>query len=443
MFEALRDRLDSIFSKLKNKGKLLEEDVDASLREVRKALLEADVDYKVVKNLTENIRSRALGLDVLSSITPGQQIVAIVYEEISSLMGDAPVPIKIASKPPTVILMVGLQGSGKTTTTVKLAKRLQSGHKPLVVACDLKRPAAIEQLKVLSEQAKVPFYGVQDGTTDVISVIKGALIYASSHLIDIIIIDTAGRLHVDEELMNELVAIREFITPAETLLVVDAMTGQEAVKVAGVFHEKIVLTGAILTKLDGDARGGSALAIRSVTGVPVKFAGVGEGIDAIEPFDGKRMASRIMGMGDVAGLFEKMQQAISANEAEKMVDSIKGGSKFDLDDLLTQFQQISKMGPIGKLLEMIPGFNKLNVNKEIDPSVMKHNCAIIQSMTPSERRNPTIIKGSRRRRIALGSGTTVQKVNQLLAQFEQMKKVYKHFGKMNGRGFNLKNLLGR
>ncbi|MCL2767637.1 MAG: signal recognition particle protein [Synergistaceae bacterium] len=443
MFEALRDRLDSIFSKLKNKGKLSEADVDSSLREVRKALLEADVDYKVVKTLTENIRARAVGIDVLSSITPGQHVVSIVYEEISTLMGHDPVPLKISPKPPTVILMVGLQGCGKTTTTVKLAKRLQSGHKPLVVACDLKRPAAIEQLKVLSQQAKIPFYGVQSGSTDVISVIKGALEYAESHLIDIIIIDTAGRLHVDDELMNELVSIHEFIPPTETLLVVDAMTGQEAVKVASAFHEKIALTGTILTKLDGDARGGCALAIRSVTGVPVKFAGVGEGIDAIELFDGKRMAQRIMGMGDVAGLFEKVQQAINENEAEKMVDVLTSGKSFNLEDLLTQFQQISKMGPLGKLLEMIPGFNKLNVNKDIDPKVIKHNCAIIQSMTLSERRNPAIIKGGRRRRIALGSGTTVQKVNQLLAQYEQMKKLYKQLGKAGGHGFSLKNLFGR
>ena len=443
MFEALRDRLDSIFSKLKNKGKLSEEDVDVSLREVRKALLEADVDYKVVKNLTTILRSRALGLNVLSSITPGQQVISIVFEEISSLMGNEPIPIKIAPNPPTVILMVGLQGSGKTTTTIKLAKKLQSGHKPLVVACDLKRPAAIEQLRVLSQQAKIPFYGVEDGAADVISVINGAKEYASAHLIDVIIIDTAGRLHVDEELMNELIDIREFIMPTETLLVVDAMTGQEAVKVANVFHEKILLTGTILTKLDGDARGGSALAIRSVTGVPIKFAGVGEGIDALEPFDGKRMAGRIMGMGDVAGLFEKMQQAINENAADKMVDAIKGGKSFNLEDLLNQFQQISKMGPIGKLLEMIPGFNKLKVNSDINPNILKHNCAIIQSMTPSERSNPAIIKGSRRRRIALGSGTTVQKVNQLLAQYEQLKKVYKKFGKMDGRGLNLKNLFGR
>jgi signal recognition particle subunit SRP54 len=410
---------------------------------VRKALLEADVDYKVVKNLTEKIRARAIGLDVLSSITPGQQVISIVYEEISSLMGNEPIPIRIAPNPPTVILMVGLQGSGKTTTTIKLAKKLQSGHKPLVVACDLKRPAAIEQLKVLSQQAKVPFYGVQDGTTDVISVLNGAKEYASTHLIDVIIIDTAGRLHVDEELMNELFSIREFILPTETLLVVDAMTGQEAVNVANVFHEKVILTGTILTKLDGDARGGSALAIRSVTGVPIKFAGVGEGMDALEPFDGKRMAQRIMGMGDVAGLFEKMQHAINENEADKMVDAIKGGKSFNLDDLLNQFQQISKMGPIGKLLEMIPGFSKLNVNSDVNPNVLKHSCAIIQSMTLSERQNPAIIKGSRRRRIALGSGTTVQKVNQLLAQYEQMKKVYKRFGKMDARGFNLKNLFRR
>ena len=443
MFEALRDRLDSIFSKLKNKGKLSEEDVDLSLREVRKALLEADVDYKVVKNLTESIRARALGIDVLSSITPGQHVISIVYEEISSLMGNEPIPLKIAPNPPTVVLMVGLQGSGKTTTTIKLAKKLQSGHKPLVVACDLKRPAAIEQLRVLAQQAKIPFYGVQDKTTDVISVINGAKEYASTHLIDVIIIDTAGRLHVDEELMNELVSMREFVMPTETLLVVDAMTGQEAVKVANVFHERILLTGTILTKLDGDARGGSALAIRSVTGVPIKFAGVGEGIDALEPFDGKRMAGRIMGMGDVAGLFEKVQLAINENEADKMVDAIKGGKSFNLEDLLNQFQQISKMGPIAKLLEMIPGFNKLNMNSDINPNILKHNCAIIQSMTPSERRNPAIIKGSRRRRIALGSGTSVQKVNQLLAQYEQMKKVYKHFGRMDGRGLNLKNLFGR
>lgn len=447
MFDVLRDRLDVIFSKLKSKGKLTSEDIDAALRDVRKALLEADVDYKVVKSLAEKIRERALGLDVLASITPGQQIVAIVYEEICTLMGKEPAPLLIAPNPPTVILLVGLQGSGKTTNAVKIAKRLTNGHKPLVVACDLKRPAAVEQLRVLAEQSKIHFFGPEKKlerptTGDVLNVVKNAEKYAAQHLNDVVILDTAGRLHMDNDLMDELVSIKQVLPPTETILVVDAMTGQEAVNVAQTFHEKLSLTGMILTKMDGDARGGSALAIRAITGVPIKFVGMGEGTDALELFDTTRMAQRIMGMGDVAGLLEKVQQAMSEDDIGKLTENLKS-NRFTLEDLLTQFEQMEKMGPLGKILEMIPGAGKLKgLENKIDNNAVRHSKAIIQSMTLAERRNPAIIKGSRRKRIAIGSGTTVQKVNQLLAQYEQMKKVYRKLSKTGGRGFNIKNLLG-
>ena len=441
MFEALREKLESAFSKLRNKGKLSEADVDLALREIRKSLLEADVDFKVVKELVEKIRVRATQLDVLESISAVQHVSTVVYEELISLMGEDVASLTIAPKPPTVILMVGLQGSGKTTTTVKLARRLQNGHNPLVVACDLRRPAAVDQLRVLAEQSKVAFFGPQAGETEVLKVIKGAAAYAESHLNDVILLDTAGRLHVDQNLMDELAAVAKTLPPHETLLVVDAMTGQEAVNVAKSFHSLLNLTGLVLTKLDGDARGGSALAIRAATGVPVKFAGIGEATDALEVFDARRMAGRIMGMGDIQGLLEKVQ-SVGTDETEKLVESLKS-KEFTLETLLLQFQQIEKVGPLGKVMEMIPGFSRIKGlnDAEIDNSLINKNKAIIQSMTKAERRNPKIIKGSRRRRIALGSGTSVQMVNQLLAQYEQMKKLYKTFSS-GGKGFNLKSIFG-
>ena len=443
MFDALRERLEAVFDKLKGRGRLSEADVESALREVRRCLLEADVDYKVVKSLVDSIRSRAVGKDVLESITPGQQVVAVVYEELAALMGQDPVPLAISSRPPTVYLMVGLQGGGKTTTTVKIARKLASGHKPLVVACDLRRPAAVDQLRVLAEQSKIGFYGPEPGEKDVMHVVSGAAEFASSRLYDVILLDTAGRLHADEELMEELASLKRILPPSEILLVVDAMTGQEAVKVASAFHEKLTLTGVVLSKLDGDARGGAALAIRQVTGVPIKLAGVGEGTDALEVFDSKRMAQRIMGMGDVMGLAEKIREMADTGGAEKIAESIKQ-KKFTLEELLLQFEQIEKMGPLDKVLEMIPGFNRMKGmgSDDLDSSRLKQSKAIIQSMTKAERRDPSVIKGSRRRRIAQGSGTSVQMVNQLLAQYEQMRKLWKQFGKQ-GKGLKLpKGLLG-
>ncbi|MDR3231701.1 MAG: signal recognition particle protein [Synergistaceae bacterium] len=443
MFEALREKLESAFSKLRSRGKLSEADVDLALREIRRSLLEADVDFHVVRDLIEKIRVRAVQIDVLESITAAQHVSTVVYEELTALMGTDASPLTIASKPPTVVLMVGLQGSGKTTTTVKLARRLKNGHNPLVVACDLRRPAAVEQLRVLAAESKVAFFGPDAGETDVLKVVRDASAWADSHMNDVILLDTAGRLHVDRELMDELSAVARTLVPHETLLVVDAMTGQEAVNVAKSFHELLILTGLVLTKLDGDARGGSALAIRAATGVPVKFAGLGEGTDAFEVFDARRMAGRIMGMGDMQGLLEKVQAA-GSEETEKLAESLKN-REFTLETLLLQFQQIEKMGPLGKVMEMIPGFSRIKGvgDADIDGSIIRKNRAIIQSMTPAERRNPKIIKGSRRRRIALGSGTSVQMVNQLLAQYEQMKKLYKTFSSAgSGKGLNLKSMFG-
>lgn len=437
MFDVLRERLDAVLGKLKGRGKLSEADVESALREVRRGLLEADVDFKVVRTLIETIKVRAVGKEVLESITPGQRVTAIVYEELAALMGTEPAPLIISPKPPTVYLMVGLQGGGKTTSTVKIARRLSSGHKPLVVGCDLRRPAAVEQLKVLAEGAKIAFYGPEAGETDVLSVVRGARDFAAARLCDVILLDTAGRLHGDEELMEELVAMKELLPPTEILLVVDAMTGQEAVKVAAAFHEKLTLTGVVLSKLDGDARGGAALAIKAVTGVPVKLAGVGEKTDALEVFDAKRMAQRIMGMGDVMGLAERIQEMADSGGAEKIAQSLSK-KKFTLEDMLLQFEQIEKMGPLDKVLEMIPGMSKMKgaAMGDLDQKRIRHTKALIQSMTPEERRNPAIIKGSRRRRIAQGSGTTVQMVNQLLAQYEQMRKLWRTFGK-GGKGLSL------
>lgn len=437
MFDALKERLEGIFSGLRGRGKLTEEDVQLALREVRRALLEADVNYKVVKELVEKIRVRAVGKDVLDSIMPAQQVTAIVFEEIAAIMGEGSKGIAIASKPPTLVMMVGLQGGGKTTSSAKLAKRLSKGHKPLLVACDYRRPAAVEQLKVLAAQANVAFFGPEQGETDVVAVSQRALEYAASRLIDVVIFDTAGRLSVDEEMMAELDRMKAALNPHEILLVVDAMSGQEALNVAETFNARLGVTGVVLSKLDGDARGGAALAVLSATGVPVKFAGVGEGLDAMEQFDPRRMAERIMGMGDMVGLVEKIQQATTQADAEKMAQSFKK-SRLTMDDMLAQFEQIEKMGPLDKVMEMLPGGLSSKI-KDLPPDALDSRRvtrmkAIIQSMTKAERSDPSIIKGSHRRRIAQGSGTTVQMVNQLLKQHEQMSQLWKRFGKLGKKG---------
>lgn len=441
MFDTLKEKLAGVFSRLSSKGKLSEADVDNALREVRRSLLEADVDFRVAKELIARIRERAVSLEVLQSITANDRIAAIVYEELIALMGKSE-PLIISPKPPTVILLAGLQGSGKTTSAVKLARCLKSSHSPLVVACDLRRPAAVEQLRVLAEGAKVAFFGPEAGNSDVLKVVKGAVKFAASHMNDVIILDTAGRLHVDEELMHELKAIAEVLPPHEKILVVDAMMGQEAVNVAKSFHALLSLTGLILTKLDGDSRGGSALAVRAVTGVPVKFAGVGENTDALEPFSPERMAGRIMGMGDLQGLAEKVKAAGLTDQA--VTTPGKLAKQFTLETLLTQFEQLEKLGPLEKIAGMLPGLDRIKNFKadDVDASALKRNKAIIQSMTPQERRNPKIIKGSRRRRIAQGSGTSVQMVNQLLAQYEQMKKLFKEFSSSSGSGRKLRSLFG-
>ena len=441
MFDALKEKLSSLLSKLGSKGRLSPEDIDSAMRELRRTMLEADVDFRAAKDFIAKIRERASSAEVLQSITPSERISAIVYDELVSLMGK-PAPLIISPKPPTVILMAGLQGSGKTTSTVKLARHLKGSHNPLVVACDLRRPAAVEQLRVLADGAKVSFYGPENaGDTDVLKVVRGAVKYSESHMNDVIILDTAGRLHIDDELMGELKSIAEVLPPHERILVVDAMTGQEAVNSAKAFHELLNLTGLILTKLDGDARGGSALSIRAVTGVPVKFAGVGENTDALEPFSPERMAGRIMGMGDIQGLVEKVRAAGVTENAIKSPGKI--AKSFDLEMLLTQFEQLEKLGPIEKIAGMIPGVDKIKDFRaeDVDAGALKRNKAIIQSMTPQERHNPKIIKGSRRRRIAQGSGTSVQMVNQLLAQYEQMRKMFKSFSGSGG-GRRLKSLFG-
>jgi signal recognition particle subunit SRP54 len=439
MFDTLKDKFENIFAKLRGKGKLTEEDISDALREVRRALLEADVNYKVVKDIVEAIKVRAAGQTVLESVTPAQLIFTIVYEELIKIMGDAPVPLSISPKPPTIYMMVGLQGSGKTTTTVKIAKRMTKGHKPLVVACDLRRPAAVDQLRVIAEKAGIPFFGPEQGETDPIAVALKSREYAEDHLCDMIILDTAGRLQMDNELMLELENMKAAMSPMEILLVVDSMTGQEAVNVAAAFNERLGLTGAVLTKLDGDARGGPSLAIRASSGVPIKLAGCGEKTEDLEVFDARRMAQRIIGMGDMEGLLEKVQSATTEADISRMTDSLKK-NRFTMEDMLMQLQQIQKLGPLEKILEMlpIPGGSKALKDVNIDPKRLKQTEAIILSMTVKERRSPDIIKGSRRKRIADGSGTSVQMVNQVLAQYEQMKSMMKSFGKMSGGGKGFK-----
>lgn len=439
MFDSLKERFENIFTGLRGKGKLTPEDINEALREVRRALLEADVNYKVVKDVVEAIRVRATGKTVLDSVTPAQLIYTIVYEELVKIMGDAPVPLVISSKPPTIYMLVGLQGSGKTTTAVKIAKKMAKNHKPLVVACDLRRPAAVEQLNVLAEKAGIHFWGPETGETDPVKVASKSRKYAEEHLCDMIILDTAGRLQMDDDLMTEIETMKAAVPPTEILLVVDSMTGQEAVNVADTFHKRLGLTGVVLTKLDGDARGGPSLAIRASTGVPIKLAGCGEKTEDLEVFDAKRMAQRIIGMGDLEGLLEKVQSATSEADIDRMTENLKK-NRFTLEDMLMQLQQIQKMGPLDKVLEMlpIPGGSKALKDANVDPKRMKQTEAIILSMTLKERRGPEIIKGSRRKRIAEGSGTTVQMVNQVLAQYQQMKTMMKSFGKMSGGGKGFK-----
>lgn len=444
MFDSLKDRFENIFDALKGKGKLSEEDISSALREVRRALLEADVNYKVVKDFVEAVKVRATGRAVLDSVTPAQIIYTIVYEELIKTIGETAAPLAISPKAPTVYMMVGLQGSGKTTTTVKIAKRMSKGHKPLVVACDLRRPAAVEQLKVLAEKAGIAFFGPEPGEADPVKVAAKSRKYAEDHLCDMIILDTAGRLQMDDELMKELEDMKTAAEPTEILLVVDSMTGQEAVNVAGAFHERLKLTGVILTKLDGDARGGPALSVRATAGVPIKLAGCGEKTEDLEVFDARRMAQRIIGMGDMEGLLEKVQSATNEADISRMTDSLKK-NRFTMEDMLMQLRQIKKLGPLDKVLDMLPGAGKALKNAEIDPKRMQQTEAIILSMTLKERRDPAIIKGSRRKRIAEGSGTTVQMVNQVLAQYEQMKTMMKSFGKMAGGkgGFKMPPDLGK
>lgn len=441
MFQGLSEKLQETFKRLKSKGKLTEADVNEAMREVRMALLEADVNFKVVKDFVAKVKERSIGQEVLESLSPGQQVIKIVNEEMIALMGGVSSKINISSKPPTVIMLVGLQGAGKTTHGAKLANMLKKqGKHPLLVACDIYRPAAIKQLQVLGEQIKVPVFSL--GQENPVKIAAASLQQANSQGLDVVIIDTAGRLHINEELMGELRDIKASVKPHEILLVVDAMTGQDAVNVAESFHNELGVDGVILTKLDGDTRGGAALSVKAVTGCPIKFAGVGEKMDAIEPFFPERMASRILGMGDVLTLIEKAQEAFDEKQAREMEQKLRK-QEFTLDDFLDQMQQLKKMGPLNSLLEMIPGVGKQMKDIQINEKDMAHVEAIIHSMTSEERRKPALIKDSRKRRIAKGSGTSVQEVGRLLKQFEQMQKMMKQFAGAPGMGMMGKGKKGK
>ncbi|MFZ5943764.1 MAG: signal recognition particle protein [Bacillota bacterium] len=434
-FESLGEKLQGIFKKLKGQGKISEKDLKDALREVRVALLEADVNYKVVKDFINSVNERALGQEVLESLTPGQQVIKIVNDELTRLMGGAQSKLEISPKPPTVVMMVGLQGSGKTTSTGKLGRYLKKqGRRPLLAACDIYRPAAIKQLQVLGQQLEIPVFSMGDKTNPV-DIAKGAVSHAAYHGNDIVLLDTAGRLHIDDALMDELTKIKKEVKPTEILLVVDAMTGQDAVNVAEKFNELLELTGVVLTKLDGDTRGGAALSVKKVTGKPIKFVGMGEKLDALEPFHPERMASRILGMGDVLTLIEKAQENFDAKKAQEMQQKLLK-AEFTLEDFLSQMQQMKNMGPLDQLMDMMPGMNKAKLKGvELDEREFVRFQAIIQSMTKDERKNPQKINGSRRKRIAAGSGTRVQDVNRLLRQFEQAQKMMKQISSMaTGKG---------
>ena len=432
MFESLSDKLQNVFDKLARQGKLSEADVNAAIREVRLALLEADVNFKVVKDFVARVRERAIGSEVMNSLTPAQQVVKIVNEELIELLGKAE-PLNLSGPPPIVIMLVGLQGAGKTTMAAKLALRLrQQGQRPLMVAGDVYRPAAIKQLEVLGGQIDVPVHS--EGTDVAPSTIaKNALRFAREKAYTVVIIDTAGRLQIDEQMMQELEQVRMVARPSEILLIVDAMTGQEAVNVAQGFHERVPISGLIMTKIDGDARGGAALSVRQVTGVPIKFLGTGEKLPDIEPFQPDRLAGRILGMGDMLTLIEKAQASISEEDAADMERKLQEG-QFNFEDFLDQLRQIKKLGSLTDIMGMIPGMNKMM--QDVDPNEaqdsLKMTEAIIYSMTTQERRNPDLLNASRRRRIATGSGTTVQDVNTLIKQFREMQKMMKQMGVMGG-----------
>ena len=426
-FENLGEKLQNVFKKLRGKGALSEKDVKEAMREVRLALLEADVNFRVVKDFVKGVTDKAIGHEVLESLNPGQQVIKLVHEDLIELMGSSQSQLTFASKPPTVYMMVGLQGAGKTTSSGKLAGILRKqGKQPLLVACDIYRPAAIKQLQVVGKTYNIPVFEMGDKVSPV-TIAEKALDFANENGNDIVLIDTAGRLHIDEGLMEELHQIRQTVKPQEILLVVDAMTGQDAVNVAKTFDEKLGLDGIIVTKLDSDTRGGAVLSVKSVTGKPVKYVGLGEKLEDMEPFYPDRMASRILGMGDVLSLIDKAQQAFDEKQAADLEQKIRNNT-FTLEDFLEQMQQIKKMGNIKDLLGMMPGINQAALaDAEVDEKAMVHTEAIIQSMTRKERHNPAILNGSRKRRIAAGSGRSIQEVNRLLKQFEEMRKMMQAF----------------
>ena len=430
MFETLGERLQNAIHKIKGYGKITEDNISEMMREIRLALLEADVNYTVVKEFTNTVKEKALGEEVASSINPGDLFVKIVKDELTLLLGGEAAPLNMQGNP-AILMLVGLQGSGKTTTIGKLANFLRKKHakKPLLVACDVYRPAAIDQLITLGKQLNIEVY--EEGKKDPVSIAKNAINYAKENKFDYVLIDTAGRLHIDEDLMKELQNITEEVKPQETLLVIDSMMGQDAINVITGFNDQLKLTGVILTKLDGDTRGGVALSVRHLTNVPIKFVGVSEKLDGLDSFDPERMAGRILGMGDIISLVEKATESIDQKEAEKTAKRMQEG-KFDLEDFLSTMKQMKKLGPLENLLKLVPGASKMGLNNiKIDPKQMAHIEAIVLSMTPKERKNPDIIKASRKTRIASGSGTSVQEVNKLLTQFEQMKKMMKQMSNGN------------
>ncbi|GFZ83699.1 signal recognition particle protein [Paenibacillus marchantiophytorum] len=432
-FEGLANRLQNVFGKLRSKGKLTEEDVGEALREVRLALLEADVNFKVVKDFIAKVKEQAIGQDVLKSFTPGMVVIDIVNKELTSLMGGTQSKLARSNRPPTIIMMAGLQGAGKTTTSGKLAKMLlKQNHRPLLVACDIYRPAAIKQLQVLGEQLQVPVFALGDQVNPV-DIAKAGLQHAKDNGNDYVIIDTAGRLHIDENLMDELKNVRTAVEPDEILLVVDAMTGQDAVNVAESFHKQLELTGVVLTKLDGDTRGGAALSVKAVTGCPIKFVASGEKMDALEPFFPDRMASRILGMGDMLTLIEKAQAGIDMDKAKEMERKMRN-AEFTFEDFLDQMEQVKKMGPLDQILDMLPGANKIKGMKDmkVDDKQMARVEAIVKSMTTEEKRKPELLNANRRKRIAMGSGNSVQEVNRFIKQFDDMRKMMKQFSGMMG-----------
>ncbi|MFD1178098.1 signal recognition particle protein [Paenibacillus puldeungensis] len=446
-FEGLTSRLQNVFSKLRGKGKVSEDDVNEAMREVRLALLEADVNFKVVKEFIAKVKEKSVGKEVMESFTPGMVIIDIVNKELTELMGGSQAKLAKSNRPPTVVMMAGLQGAGKTTTSAKLAKLLLKGnHRPLLVAGDIYRPAAIKQLQVLGEQIKVPVFTLPEGNSPV-EIARQALQHAKDNGNDYLLIDTAGRLHIDEELMEELKQIHEVTKPDEVLLVVDAMTGQDAVNVAESFNEQLTLTGVVLTKLDGDTRGGAALSVKAVTGCPIKFAALGEKIDALEPFHPERMASRILGMGDMLSLIEKAQANIDTEKAKEMERKMRN-AEFTFDDFLEQMEQVKKLGPLDQLMDMIPGMGKVKQMKDIkvDEKQMGRVEAIVHSMTKQEKQNPDMINHSRRKRIATGSGTTLADVNRLIKQFDEMRRMMKQFSDMmgpKGKGNKMMKQLGK